>query len=460
MDGVYPKDFKFTGWHPQCRCVSIPKLASVDEMLEYQEKVLNDEDVSNYHFKGEVRNMSKNFSDWWGDNQKRIMASSSLPYWVRDNKKIIGRKKTDVDVLKGTKNKSQEDIELEKILGVSKGKPMTFQQANEMKGNPHYLQGSYSGYTINCQSCVVANELRRRGFDVEAMMNTRHRDNLSYKLSKSTEKAWIDPIVFKTGELKTALGEDGILNIIKEKIDWKGFNEFTNEVGRYHVSFTWKNGAGGHVIVFERLSNGKHKWYDPQTGETNFFTASYINQILGNLRVYRVDNLKLNPEFSGVVAKAGTTKPNKIKYAKKQGGWFETDGADNVKPKNPLTEEQKKRRDEIFEYAKKNMKNIEIKHPQLNEPIKLYTKSIKEWLNQPHKYYFDKNEMLLNIKNVLSKSKYVGVSNYKDRISHIFEVELKGEKSWIIVGDDKIKGVFIHSISGKESILKGIKKTT
>lgn len=68
--------------------------------------------------------------------------------------------------------------------------------------------------------------------------------------------------------------------------------------------------------------------------------------------------------------------------------------------------------------------------------------------------------MLLNIKNVLSKSKYVGVSNYKDRISHIFEVELKGEKSWIIVRDDKIKGVFIHSISDKESILKGIKKTT
>jgi hypothetical protein len=300
--------------------------------MEYQEKVLNDEDVSNYRFSGEVKTMPKSFVSWWEDNKERIENANSMPYWLRDNKKIIGRKKTDVDVLKGTKNKSQEDIELEKILGVSKGKPMTFQQANEMKGNPHYLQGSYSGYTINCQSCVVANELRRRGFDVEAMMNTRHRDNLSYKLSKSTEKAWIDPIVFKTGELKTALGDDGILNIIKEKIDWKGFNEFTNEVGRYHVSFTWKNGAGGHVIVFERLSDGKHKWYDPQTGETNFFTASYINQILGNLREYRVDNLKLNPEFSGVVAKAGTTKPNKIKYAQKQGGWFETDGADNVMP--------------------------------------------------------------------------------------------------------------------------------
>jgi hypothetical protein len=129
-------------------------------------------------------------------------------------------------------------------------------------------------------------------------------------------------------------------------------------------------------------------------------------------------------------------------------------------PKNPLTEEQKKRRDEIFEYAKKNMKNIEIKHPQLNEPIKLYTKSIKEWLNQPHKYYFDKNEMLLNIKNVLSKSKYVGVSNYKDRISHIFEVELRGEKSWILVNYKKERGYAIYSISDNETILTDIRKPT
>ena len=41
--------------------------------------------------------------------------------------------------------------------------------------------------------------------------------------------------------------------------------------------------------------------------------------------------------------------------------------------------------------------------------------------------------MLLNIENVLSKSKYIGVSNHRDRTSHIFEIDLKGEKSWIIV---------------------------
>lgn len=131
-----------------------------------------------------------------------------------------------------------------------------------------------------------------------------------------------------------------------------------------------------------------------------------------------------------------------------------------LKPKNPLTEEQKKRRDEIFEYAKKNMKNIEIKHPQLNEPIKLYTNGLNEFLNQPHKHYLEKNEMILNIENVLSKSKYVGVSNHKGKLSHIFETELKGEKTWIIIDDKKGRGLGVYSISDSDKILDVIRKPT
>lgn len=93
LKGVYPKDFKFVGWHPQCRCFSTPKLASVEEMMEYQEKVLNDEDVSNYRFRGEVKTMPKSFTSWWEDNKERVENANSVPYWLRDNKKVIDRKK-------------------------------------------------------------------------------------------------------------------------------------------------------------------------------------------------------------------------------------------------------------------------------------------------------------------------------------------------------------------------------
>ena len=52
LAGVYPKDFKFVGWHPHCRCYCVPKQASKEEFMEYQQRLLNGEDVSNYHFKG------------------------------------------------------------------------------------------------------------------------------------------------------------------------------------------------------------------------------------------------------------------------------------------------------------------------------------------------------------------------------------------------------------------------
>lgn len=89
LKGKYPKQFKFVGWHPQCRCVSVPILADTNEMIEYQQKILDGEDVSGYRFKGEIKTMPQNFKGWWENNQERIMTASNVPYWLRDNKRLI-----------------------------------------------------------------------------------------------------------------------------------------------------------------------------------------------------------------------------------------------------------------------------------------------------------------------------------------------------------------------------------
>ena len=82
-------------------------------------------------------------------------------------------------------------------------------------------------------------------------------------------------------------------------------------------------------------------------------------------------------------------------------------------------------------------------------------KGIKEWLNQPHKHYSEKNEMLLNI----GDSTYKGYNTYKGFVSHIFETILCGEKTWIIVTEQSGRGLAIHSISDNADVLNGIKKT-
>lgn len=95
--GVYPKDFVFKGWHPQCRCYVVPILADEKEFDKIQEAILNDEPIS--ESKSVIREPNKYFQDWWMKNKKRVSEAQSLPYWVKDNPKYtkIKREKTDAE---------------------------------------------------------------------------------------------------------------------------------------------------------------------------------------------------------------------------------------------------------------------------------------------------------------------------------------------------------------------------
>lgn len=81
----FPKDFKFTGWHPWCRCYAVSVLASQEEMDAYTTAIMNGEDVSHWKFTGQVEKMPKEFTKWMKDNQARIEHATSMPYFIKDN---------------------------------------------------------------------------------------------------------------------------------------------------------------------------------------------------------------------------------------------------------------------------------------------------------------------------------------------------------------------------------------
>lgn len=81
----FPKDFKFTGWHPWCRCYAVSVLASQEEMDAYTTAIMNGEDVSHWKFTGQVEKMPKEFNKWIKDNQARIENATSMPYFIKDN---------------------------------------------------------------------------------------------------------------------------------------------------------------------------------------------------------------------------------------------------------------------------------------------------------------------------------------------------------------------------------------
>ena len=125
---------------------------------------------------------------------------------------------------------------------------------------------------------------------------------------------------------------------------------------------------------------------------------------------------------------------------------------------NSLPEEIRIRRKEISTEAKETLRSKAFRHPKLDKDISVYGGGIDEWLNQPHKHYAEKNEMLLNIESVIEQSEYLGTTRHRGRNCHVFETELCGEKTWIIVTDVPGRGLSVYSISDGEEILKNIKK--
>lgn len=89
LAGIYPVDFKFIGWHPNCRCHAKPVLASDDEIDTLTDMIITGEDISTFKSKKTVKRMPDAFIVWMKNNRDRINGAQSLPYFIRDNSKYI-----------------------------------------------------------------------------------------------------------------------------------------------------------------------------------------------------------------------------------------------------------------------------------------------------------------------------------------------------------------------------------
>lgn len=111
----------------------------------------------------------------------------------------------------------------------------------------------------------------------------------------------------------------------------------------------------------------------------------------------------------------------------------------------------------------KSIQGKPITNPDFAHEVLVSGKSIKEWTNQPHKFFLAKNKLLRNIAEVFAKAKYIGVvDNFKNRPgikqSHIFETMIGNEPSWIIVREYETGEFILHSISDGEKIKSDIRK--
>lgn len=199
---------------------------------------------------------------------------------------------------------AENNKKISENVGIKQGKPMSFEEANQGRGNPKYYLGDL--YEINCQTCVVIHELRLRGFDLGAKPKT---SSAQFKMAQDSTYAWLDPL---TGQQPAAIRitsapNNGNIKVRKSQKSMaelrKNILDATKETGRYNFSYGWVNDynkkiTGGHIITAERHADGNLTFYDPQDGKVvpmvkllNAVSPEYLSRII------RVDNLLIKPDI-------------------------------------------------------------------------------------------------------------------------------------------------------------------
>ena len=309
LKGRYPKDFKWLGWHPNCRCYVVPIIKSEERFWEDEDKRGDDNE--------EITELPDNFKQWAAQNKDRIDKAEqrgTLPYFIRDNTQYTGitPRIAGTNGFTGTKLGRAATKEAYKEYSDSKPivltaeqtadikalgqrfekevSPMTFTEADSGSVNEHYSSNPHSPYFQNCQTCVAVFEARLRGLDIVAKGYSA--DNLSQiALGDNTALAFL-----------TAKGKTPTITVLKGETDDLIFSKLekqTKAVGRYHIGVNYKQMNYGHIFTAERLPNGKILYYDAQKNE--FLNIRELANI-ESFEVLKVDKLLLNHDVIWAIA--------------------------------------------------------------------------------------------------------------------------------------------------------------
>ena len=169
--------------------------------------------------------------------------------------------------------------------------------------NPNYVKGVRNEYSTNCQRCVPTYEMRRRGYNVEALPNTG--DGLGslsmiakmWGLNKNDEH-YISPKLLVGGVNKT-------VDYNQEYTDWFKFIDDMPSGARVQVGWVWKDSRVGHTIMAEKKAD-KLVFIDPQIQsikKRDEFVADVKARPRHAFWAFRVDNRELDKEMIKLIMK-------------------------------------------------------------------------------------------------------------------------------------------------------------
>lgn len=292
LEGKYPKDFKWLGWHPNCRCHAIPILMSDEQFIQWNNgKLVNTPTIDK---------MPEKFDKWLKQNAERIERATqrgTLPYFLRDNDSILSH--SNIIIKKGTKNDVHKHlvkddkfrvsvsselnaqlVEIEKALGVKRGKPMSILEADSGNVNPFR-------YRENCQASVVTMFARLLGFDVSACKYSKSKTSATYIVGENITSAFLSKkgnVLDKIEPYKFSdLGKREFLSEMKKRL---------NPIGVYELGLN--KGKDGHALI--AIRTGKDNLYICETTakSSSFMTLDRIYEEWDSIEILRLDDKIFN----------------------------------------------------------------------------------------------------------------------------------------------------------------------
>lgn len=306
-------------------------------------------------------------------NNKKEEVNFDEVYNYKNFKKEIDEKNT----------KEELAMTTDELLGIKAKDNIDFKFIDDNHSNPNYREGGK--YRINCQTAVLAFELRCRGYDVQARGNdTKQARELSY----SIEKAYINR---DTG----VYPEEKELQGVNYKQLYERLNEEVKPNERYLLSVKWRNYNSAHVVNVYRNEQGEIILFDPQSNRVSkgeqikeYFKEVKMRSVVArtftiyHTKLTRVDNTDINPYIAKNVLIVNKTEDNKLD--------------------NEVKEEKVKKKEKTNKPKKEKKENRPKSNVELPEMLTKF--ATKKDLMALQEEYSDKelNQMFKDIKDPVS----------------------------------------------------------